>query len=103
MTQRCYQLSLFGTRANLYLNADPEGGTPAAPDLVLHRRDEAAPEIVRLDKTDMIARHMASFAKSVIGDARPFTDGREGAALVALLSAMLDSSKAGGWARVESP
>ena len=51
----------------------------------------------------MIARHMASFAKSVIGDARPFTDGREGAALVALLSAMLDSSKAGGWARVESP
>ena len=102
-TQRRYQLSLFGTRANLYVNADPGGGTPAAPDLVIHRQDDAAPEIVRLDKTDMIARHMASFAKSVIGDAPPFTDGREGAALVALLSAMLDSSKAGGWARVESP
>ena len=85
------------------MNADPGGGTPAAPDLVIHRQDDAAPEIVPVGKTDMIARHMASFAKSVIGDAPPFTDGREGAALVALLSAMLDSSKAGGWARVESP
>ena len=103
VTQRCYQLSLYGTEANLYVNADPGGGTPAAPDLVIHRQDDAAPEIVPVGKTDMIARHMASFAKSVIGDAPPFTDGREGAALVALLSAMLDSSKAGGWARVESP
>ena len=103
VTQRCYQLSLYGTEANLYVNADPGGGTPAAPDLVIHRQDDAAPEIVPVGKTDMIARHMASFAKSVIGDVPPFTDGREGAALVALLSAMLDSSKAGGWARVESP
>ena len=102
-TQRRYQLSLFGTRANLYVNADPGGGTPAAPDLVIHRQDDAAPEIVPVGKTDMIARHMASFAGSVRDGARPFTDGREGAALVALLSAMLDSSKAGGWARVESP
>ncbi len=103
ITQRRYQLSLFGTKANLYLNADPEGGTPAAPDLVIHRQDGAAPEVVRLDKTDMIARHMASFADSVLGGARPFTDGREGAALVALLSAMLASSKAKRWVRVESP
>ena len=47
VTQRCYQLSLFGTRANLYVNADPEGGTQASPDLVIHRQDDAAPEIVR--------------------------------------------------------
>ncbi|MCE2454162.1 MAG: hypothetical protein J4F48_15425, partial [Nitrospinae bacterium] len=103
VTQRCYRLSLFGTEANLYVNADPGGGTPAAPGLVIHRKDEAEPEVVAVEKTDMIARHMASFAKSVRGDAPPFTDGREGAALVALLSAMLDSSKSGGWTRVESP
>ncbi len=103
VTQRRYQLSLFGTEANLYVNADPGGGTPAAPGLVIHRKGEAEPEVVAVEKTDMIARHMASFAKSVRGDAPPFTDGREGAALVALLSAMLDSSNSGGWARVESP
>ena len=103
ITQRRYQLSLFGTKANLYLNADPGGGTPASPDLVIHRQGEEAPEVVAVDKTDMIARHMASFADSVLGGARPFTDGREGAALVALLSAMLASSKAKRWARVESP
>lgn len=103
VTQRRYQLSLFGTEANLYLNADPGGGTPAAPDLVIHRQGEAEPEIVAVEKADMIARHMASFADSIRDGAPPFTDGREGASLVALLSAMLDSSKAGGWARVESP
>ena len=54
VTQRCYQLSLFGTRANLYVNADPGGGTPASPELVLHRQDGAAPEIVhpREDRHD---------------------------------------------------
>ena len=103
VTQRRYQLSLFGTEANLYVNADPEGGTPAAPGLVIHRRCEEAPEVVAVEKTDMIARHMASFAGSILNGAPPFTDGREGVALVALLSAMLDSSKTGGWARVESP
>ena len=103
VTPRRYQLSLFGTEANLYVNADPGGGTPAAPGLVIHRRDEEAPEVIAVEKTDMIARHMAAFAESVRGDAHPFTDGREGAALVALLSAMLESSKAGGWARVETP
>ena len=103
VTQRRYQLSLFGTEANLYLNADPGGGTPAAPDLVIHRRGEEAPEAVAVEQPDMIARHMASFAKSVRGEAPPFTDGREGAALVALLSAMLESSKTGGWAQVEAP
>ena len=103
VTQRRYQLSLFGTEANLYVNADPGGGTLAAPDLVIHRQGGAAPEVVEVEKTDMIARHMSSFAESIRGDTPPFTDGREGAALVALLSAMLDSSKSGGWARVESP
>lgn len=103
VTQRRYQLSLFGTEANLYVNADPQGGTTAAPGLLIHRRGEEAPEVVAVEKTDMIARHMASFAKSVRGEAPPFTDGREGVALVALLSAMLDSSKTGGWARVETP
>ena len=54
VTQRCYQLSLYGTEANLYVNADPGGGTPAAPDLVIHRQDDAAPEIVhcREDRHD---------------------------------------------------
>lgn len=103
VTQRRYQLSLFGTEANLYVNADPQGGAPAAPGLLIHRQGEAEPEIVAVEKADMIARHMASFAKSVRGEAPPFTDGREGVALVALLSAMLESSKAGGWARVETP
>lgn len=103
VTQRSYQLSLFGTKANLYLNADPQGGSPAAPELVIHRQGAETPEVVAVEKTDMIARHMASFAQSVRGDAPPFTDGREGASLVALLSAMLDSSKTGGWARVKSP
>ena len=103
VTQRRYQLSLFGTEANLYVNADPQGGTPAAPGLVIHRRGEAEPVILPVEKADMIARHMASFAKSVRGEAPPFTDGREGASLVALLSAMLESSKAGGWALVNTP
>ena len=103
VTQRRYQLSLFGTEANLYVNADPQGGTPAAPGLLIHRQGEAEPEIVAVEKADMIARHMAAFAKSVRGEAPPFTDGREGVALVALLSAMFESSKAGGWARVETP
>ena len=102
VTPRRYQLSLFGTEANLYVNADPGGGTPAAPALVIHRRDEEAPEVLAVEKTDMIARHMASFAESVRGEAPPFTDGREGAALVALLSAMLESSETGGWTRVET-
>ena len=103
VTPRRYQLSLFGTEANLYVNADPGDGTPAAPALVIHRGGEAEPEIIAVEKTDMIARHMASFAESVRGEAPPFTDGREGASLVALLSAMFDSSKAGGWAQVETP
>ena len=103
VTQRRYQLSLFGTEANLYVNADPGGGTPAAPALVIHRRGEAEPEFLVVEKTDMIARHMASFTESIRDGAPPFTDGREGAALVALLSAMLASSKAGGWAQVETP
>ena len=103
ITQRRYQLSLFGTEANLYVNADPGGGTPAAPELVIHRQGEEAPEVVAVEKTDMIARHVASFADSIRHGAHPFTDGREGAALVALLSAMLDSSKSGGWTRVETP
>ena len=103
VTQRRYQLSLFGTEANLYVNADPGGGTPAAPGLVIHRRGEAEPEIVAVENTDMIARHMASFADSILNGAPPFADGREGAYLVALLSAMLESSRAGGWARVEAP
>ena len=103
VTQRRYQLSLFGTEANLYVNADPGGGTLAAPGLVIHKQGEAEPEIVPVEKADMIARHMASFADSILNGAPPFTDGREGAALVALLSAMLESSKAGGWARVETP
>lgn len=103
VTQRRYQLSLFGTEANLYVNADPGGGTPAAPGLAIHRQGEEAPEIVAVEKTDMITRHMASFAESIRGDAAPFTDGREGVALVALLTAMLESSEAGGWAQVETP
>ncbi len=103
VTQRRYQLALFGIEANLYVNADPQGGTPAASGLVIHRRGEETPEILSVEKTDMIACHMDSFAMSVRGDALPFTDGREGASLVALLSAMLASSKTGGWERVESP
>ena len=103
VTPRRYQLSLFGSEANLYVNADPGGGTSAAPALVIHRGGEAEPEILAVEKTDMIALHMASFAESVRDGAPPFTDGREGASLVALLSAMLESSEAGGWAQVETP
>ncbi len=103
VTPRRYQFSLFGTEANLYVNADPQGGTPAAPALVIHRQGEEAPEVVAVEKTDMIARHMASFAESIRDGAPPFTDGREGAALVALLTAMLESSEAGRWAQVETP
>ena len=103
VTQRRYQLSLFGTEANLYVNADPGGGMSAAPGLVIHRQGEETPEVLAVEKTDMITRHMASFADSIRDGAPPFTDGREGASLVALLCAMLTSSKAGRWTQVETP
>lgn len=99
ITQRCYRVSLFGTKANAYLDlASPEGGGPST--LAVHRIGAPAPAEVPSPGEEMIRAQMASFARMVRGGAPPAAGGEEGLALVALLLALGASAESGRW---ESP
>ena len=99
ITQRCYRLSLFGTRANAYLDlVSAEGAGPST--LALHRLGAPAPVEVPLPREEMIRGQMASFARMVREGAPPAAGGEEGLALVALLLALAASAGSGRW---ESP
>ncbi|MBI3128909.1 MAG: Gfo/Idh/MocA family oxidoreductase [Candidatus Tectomicrobia bacterium] len=96
ITQRCYRLALFGTRANAYLElVSLEGAGPST--LSLHRIGEPHPADVPVPQEDMIRLQMAFFARTVREGAPPLAGGREGLALVALLSALAASAESGRW------
>lgn len=96
VTQRCYRLSLFGTKANAYLDlVSMEGSGPSA--LALHRIGEPAPVDVPAPQENMIRRQMAAFARTVRAGGPALAGGAEGLALVALLLALAASAESGRW------